>query len=181
MHLSQKQTCKRCRAYYTDFRGEHCDLGYQCEGLAPLEECYKPEHIGDYLYLMRLRQREIVDHFRGVISACEKDKQSLLVRAEAAERERDELLRELTCNSYREADFLAGVNQYADLLEEVGKERDQFAATSKKVEAENQRLREALERIASFGGCLCTTEEVCRVLNENINIARSALNGGSNE
>lgn len=78
MHLSQKTTCKRCRAYYTDARGEHCDLGYQCEGVAPLEECYKPESIGDYLYLMRLRQREIVDHFQGVISTCEKDKQSLL-------------------------------------------------------------------------------------------------------
>lgn len=43
LKLSQKRTCKGCWAWHATACGEYCDLGFECEGMGPLEECIKPK------------------------------------------------------------------------------------------------------------------------------------------
>jgi len=186
IHLSQKHTCKGCRAYYTDFCGEHCDLGYQCEGLAPLEECYKPEHIGDYLYLMRMRMNEI--------------RADLIKRAESAEKKAGHLesaleterIRLAACSSAALGYFTECSDEYksaslSDVLELRAKhdkllkefedgpkyEHLEKPYSRRMLEDENKRMREGLEGLLMVATSQRTTIEEQA---DAITIARAALN-----
>jgi len=55
------------------------------------------------------------------------------------------LLAELTCRSYEEADFVAAINQYADLNDELLADNDKYIAENKRLKATLNQFRGLLE------------------------------------
>lgn len=58
MTLTQKRTCRGCRAWHYWSGGEFCDLGYLVEGMAPMEPCEKPRSGKEWALLLMKKMHE---------------------------------------------------------------------------------------------------------------------------